>query len=75
LIKKLEGNKPLEISHDLLEQSNGCAELLLFVFGESGNGIGQRFYAPFARRPHEADAPGRSFEADAAAVLCGVPAY
>jgi hypothetical protein len=74
LIKKLEGNKPLEISHDLLEQSNGCAELLLFVFGESGNGTGKRFYAPFARFPHKANAFGGRFEANAAAVFGGVAA-
>jgi hypothetical protein len=58
----------------LLEQSNGCAELLLFVFGEAGNGTGKRFYAPIARFPHEANAFGGRFEANAAAVFGGVAA-
>ena len=43
-------------------------------FSGSLYGIGEGFYAAFARFPHEADAFRRSFEADAAAVFGGVAA-
>ena len=46
--------------------------MLPLVFVKASNGIGQRFYATFARFPHQADALGRSFEAQAAAVFGGV---
>jgi len=44
------------------------------VFVKASNGIGQRFYATFARFPHQADALWRSFEAHAAAVFGGMAA-
>jgi hypothetical protein len=53
----------------LLEQGNSRAELLLFVFGQNANHIGQRFHAAFARLPHKANAFGCCFEADAPAVI------
>jgi hypothetical protein len=65
----------LEISQNLPEQRKGFAELLLFVLGEPRHGFGKGLHAAFARFPHQADAFGSGFEADAATVLCGVPAY
>ena len=64
----------LEISHDLLEQSESIAELLSLVFREAVHYFGERFDAALARFPHEADTFWRSFKTHAAAVIRGVPA-
>ena len=64
----------LEISHDLLEQGKSAVELLSLVFGEPFHCVGKGLHAALARFPHQADAFGRSFEADAAAVFGGVSA-
>jgi hypothetical protein len=58
----------------LMEESEGFAELLAFVFGERGHRFGQGFDSPLTPFPHQADAFGRRFEADAPAVFRGVPA-
>jgi hypothetical protein len=65
----------LEISHNLLEQSESFAELLTLVFSEPTHCVGKGVHAAIARFPHQANPFGRSFEADAAAVFGGVPAY
>ena len=65
----------LEISHDLLEQSESLAELLSFSFGERAHCFRKGLHAAFARFPHQAHAFGRSFEAHAAAVIGSVPAH
>ena len=64
----------LEFSDDLLKQGNRFAELLLIVFGEPSQGVGQGFYPAPAAFPHEADAFGRCLEADAAAIFGGMAA-
>ena len=71
--KGLRG-KWLETSNDLLKQFEGAPELLAVIFGERGEGFGQRFHAALAALPHQADTPGRGFQAHAAAVFRGVAA-
>ena len=72
--KELGRGDLLEVSHDLLKQCEGCAELLPFVFGEALYGTSEGLYAAFARFPHEADAFRRRLKADAAGVFGGMSA-
>jgi hypothetical protein len=65
----------LEVSDNLVKEGKSFAELLALVFGESGHGSGQGIDAALAAFPHQADAFGGRFEADAPSVFGGVPAH
>ena len=64
----------LQFSDQLLQQRGGILKLESVGFGEGGDGLGERGDAELPGLPHQADAFGRGFEADAAAVVGGLAA-